>query len=93
MWAEVCFTSCVSNYSNHFSLLLGLPEVNSVAHEQSPSLSQDGRFIAFVSERLSGKGERDIFIYDRNTQKLLPTPELNAVQEDFDPCVVVLPSR
>ena len=65
--------------------------MNSVANEQSPSLSADGRYIAFVSERLGGEGERDVYLYDRQAQKLLPTPGLNARQEDFDPCVIVLP--
>jgi Tol biopolymer transport system component len=68
---------------------LPLPGLNSAAHEYSPSLSPDGRFIAFVSERLGGEGERDIYLYDRQTQKLLPTPGLNSKAEDFDPCVCV----
>ena len=29
--------------------------------------------------------------YDRETQKLLPTPGLNSRDDDFDPCVIVLP--
>ena len=61
-----------------------------MAQEQSPALSPDGRFLAFVSERLGGAGERDIYLYDRQTRKLLPTPGLNAKQDDFDPCVIVL---
>ena len=42
------------------------------------------------TERLTGVGERDVYLYDRATQKLLPTPGLNSKQDDFDPCLVVL---
>jgi Tol biopolymer transport system component len=69
---------------------LRLPGLNTGAHEYSPSLSPDGRYIAFVSERLDGEGERDIFLYDRQAHKLLPTPGLNSKADDFDPCVVVM---
>ena len=33
---------------------------------------------------------RDIYLYDCQTQKLLPTPGLNSKREDFDPCIIVL---
>jgi hypothetical protein len=46
--------------------------------------------LAFVSERLDGAGERDVFRYDREAGKLLPTPGLNSKQDNFDPCVIVL---
>jgi Tol biopolymer transport system component len=72
---------------------LPLAGLNSEAHEQSPSLSADGRYIAFVSERLGGTGERDVYLYDRESQKLLPTPGLNSKDDDYDPCVIVLPTR
>jgi len=72
---------------------LPLPGFNSEVHEQSPSLSPDGRYLAFVSERLGGVGERDVYLYDRETQKLLPTPGLNSKDDDYDPCVIVLPAR
>jgi len=50
-------------------------------------LSPDGRFITFVSERTAGAGERDIFLYDRQISRLVPTPGLNSKEEDFDPCL------
>ena len=55
-----------------------------------PCLSPDGRYLVFVSERIKGEGERDIYLYDRQTQKLLPTPGLNSKREDIDPCVIVI---
>lgn len=69
-----------------------LPGLNSSNHEQSPALSADGRYLAFVSERLDGAGERDVYLYDRHLHKLLPTPGLNSKDDDFDPCVIVLPT-
>jgi hypothetical protein len=56
-------------------------------------LSADSRFIVFVSERLGGEGDRDVYLYDRQVQKLLPTPGLNSKAEDYDPCVIVLKSE
>ena len=43
--------------------LLPTPGLNSPGQEQSPSISPDGRFLVFVSERLDGAGERDIYLY------------------------------
>src|SRR5205807_5309543 len=67
-----------------------LPGLNTAAQEYSPSLSPDGRYIAFVSERVDGVGDRDIYLYDRKAGKLLPTPGLNSKTEDFDPCVITV---
>ena len=72
---------------------LPLANLNSVAHDHSPSLSPDGRFLAFVSERIGGAGERDVYLYDRQAQKLLPTPGLNSKDEDYDPCLIALPGK
>src|SRR5262245_15897655 len=33
---------------------------------------------------VSGEGGRDIYLYDRQTQELLPTPGLNSKWDDFD---------
>jgi Tol biopolymer transport system component len=67
-----------------------LPGLNSVAHEQTPSITSEGRYLVFVSERIRGEGERDIFLYDRKLQRLLSTPGLNARQEDIDPSIITL---
>jgi Tol biopolymer transport system component len=80
-------------YDRRKRQFLPLPGLNSAAHEQSPSLSADGRYLVFVSERLGGEGERDVYLYDRLTQKLLPTPGLNSKEDDYDPCVIVLPGE
>jgi Tol biopolymer transport system component len=70
--------------------LVPSPTLNTLAQEYSPRLSPDGRFLVFVSERVDGQGERDVYLYDRDTERLLPTPGLNSKTEDFDPTVIVL---
>ena len=70
--------------------LLTLPGLNCPTHEQSPSISGDGRYIAFVSERIQGEGERDIFLYDRRAARLLSLPDLNSKHKEMDPCVIVM---
>jgi Tol biopolymer transport system component len=80
-------------YDRSEKKFLPLASLNSLAPEQSPSLTADGRYLAFVSERLSGAGERDIYLYDREKQSLLPTPGLNSKEDDFDPCLIILPTQ
>ncbi len=80
-------------YDRSEKKFLPLTGLNSLAPEQSPSLTADGRYLVFVSERLSGAGERDIYLYDREKQSFLPTPGLNSKEDDFDPCVIVLPTQ
>lgn len=79
-------------YDRRAKKLLDLPGLNGPGPEYTPTLSPDGRFLAFVAERVGGEGERDIFLYDRQTARLLPTPGLNSKTEDFDPCVLVMPT-
>jgi Tol biopolymer transport system component len=75
-------------YDRKDERLVSLPGLNSAGHEQSPSLTADGRHIAFVSERLDSAGERDIYIYDRQSSTLLPTPNLNSPMDEYDPCII-----
>jgi Tol biopolymer transport system component len=42
--------------------------------ESSPRLSYDGRYLVFASDRLA---QRSIFLYDRQTNRLVPLPGLN----------------
>jgi Tol biopolymer transport system component len=50
-----------------------------------PSLSGDGRLVAFVSDRPGGRGGRDVYLYDREGKKLLPLPGLNSVAHEQSP--------
>ena len=75
-------------YDRQDERLVSLPGLNSAGHEQSPSITDDGRHIAFVSERLDSAGERDIYIYNRQSSTLLPTPNLNSPMDEYDPCII-----
>ncbi len=48
--------------------------LNSLAREDSPQLSYDGRYLVFVSDR---HGYRAIFLFDVAQRQLLPLPGLN----------------
>jgi hypothetical protein len=64
--------------------------LNSAGPGHTPCLSADLGYIVFVSERIGGPAERDIFLHDRKAGKLLPTPGLNSKTEDFDPSIIVV---
>lgn len=68
-----------------------LPGLNSPGPDQSPTLSPDGRYLAFVSERLGNEGHRDVYLYDRSPAdgkpRLLPLPGLNSARDDVDPAL------
>ncbi|MFN5515701.1 MAG: TolB family protein [Cyanobacteriota bacterium] len=49
-------------------------ELNSRFNDQEPALSGDGRLVAFVSNR---RGNREIWIYDLQSRRLVSLPGLN----------------
>lgn len=59
--------------------LLTQPEIipggiNSNSTEEYPAYSQNGRYLAFASDR---RGRRDIFLYDLESKQLVSLPNLN----------------
>lgn len=69
----------VSVCSSCSGSLLTQPEIipggiNSNSPEEYPSYSQDGRYLAFASDR---RGQRDIFLYDLQAKRLISLPNLN----------------
>ncbi|MBY0527017.1 MAG: hypothetical protein K2R98_26725 [Gemmataceae bacterium] len=67
---------------------IDLPNLNTANfNDRMPSLSGDGRFIAFASNRKGGVGLTDIYLYDRTEGKLLPLPELNSKNLDIEPSI------
>lgn len=66
--------------------LLDLPGLNDQeADDRMPSLSGDGRFLAFTSNRRGGAGLTDIYLYDRQEGKLVAAPGLNSKHLDSQP--------
>src|SRR5262249_9221207 len=66
--------------------LLDLPDLNSQAfNDRMPSLSGDGRFVAFTSNRKGGVGLTDVYLYDRSESKLISLPEMNSKHMDIEP--------
>lgn len=59
--------------------------INSPHRDVEPSLSADGRLIAFVSDRPGGVGGRDVYLYDRQTQQLVPLLGLNSTAHEQMP--------
>lgn len=73
-------------YDRAAAKMVDLPGLNSpTAEERMPSLSGDGRWLAFISNRKDGEGLTDIYLYDRKESKLAPLPKLNSKQSDTDP--------
>ncbi len=68
-------------YDRSTSSLVPLPGLNTNGpggfHEGSPSISADGRLIAFRSNRSGGGAMYHVFLYDRSTSSLVPLPGLN----------------
>jgi dipeptidyl aminopeptidase/acylaminoacyl peptidase len=59
--------------------------VNVHDDERSPTLSGDGRLLAFVSNRPGGEGSSDIYLYDRSDGRLRSLPGLNSPFRETDP--------
>lgn len=54
--------------------LIGSPALNSRYTDEQPTLSGNGRFLGFVSNR---NGSRNVLVYDLQQQQLIPLPRLN----------------
>ena len=67
--------------------LLALPGMDSVGVEVDPSLSSDGRFMCFASDRAGGKGGFDLYIYDVQTHTLTRLDNANSPQDERRPAI------
>lgn len=66
--------------------LLDLPGVNGpTSDERMPTLSGDGRFLAYTSNARSGVGLTDVCVFDREQNKVLPLPGMNSKNMDMEP--------
>lgn len=57
--------------------LIGSNALNSRYTDEQPSLSGNGRFLGYVSNR---NGSRNVLVYDLQQQQLIPLPRLNRQQ-------------
>ena len=77
----------VKLYSVPGDSMIDLPGLNTTQQDLGPSISADGRYIAFQSGRAGGVGLIDIYLYDRNTSSLVPLPGLNTAFADVQPAI------
>jgi Tol biopolymer transport system component len=75
-------------YSVPADTFIALPHLNSVFNELAPSISRDGRYIAFqTGNPLLVKGLVDVEVYDRQLDTLLDLPGANTNLADVQPCI------
>jgi Tol biopolymer transport system component len=64
--------------------LLPLPGLNTNYDDLGVSISRDGRYLAFHSNRPGGEGLFDIYVYDRGTRNFLPMAGANTPMSDLN---------
>jgi Tol biopolymer transport system component len=74
-------------YDLHVRQFVGVPGLNTQYEERELTLSGDGRYLAFVSNRPGGKGLSDIYLYERSAQALVPLPGLNTRHRELNPAL------
>ncbi len=75
-------------YSVPGDSFIPLPNLNTVYNELSPSLSRDGRYIAFqTGDPRRVKGLIDVEVYDRQLDTLLDLPGANTELADYQPVI------
>ncbi|NOT34881.1 MAG: hypothetical protein HOP12_12020 [Candidatus Eisenbacteria bacterium] len=67
--------------------VLTLPELATAAAELEPSITPDGRYLAFASDRAGGDGGFDVYLYDLQTRAMVATAGLNSPADDRHPAV------
>jgi Tol biopolymer transport system component len=68
--------------------LLPLPDKNTSGADAQPSLSADGRWLAFSGwRRAGGAGGYDLFLYDLKENKLVPLEGVNTTYDEHMPAI------
>ncbi|MGB5713762.1 MAG: biopolymer transporter [Waterburya sp.] len=70
--AIVFLSGCTSSLLTQPEIIPG--GINSNSTEEYPAYSSDGRYLTFASDR---RGQRDIFLYDLQSKRLVSLPNLN----------------
>ncbi len=66
---------------------LDLPGLNTDADEREVTISRNGRYLAFVTNRPGGEGLSDIALYDCDARALVPLPNLNSAHRELNPAL------
>jgi Tol biopolymer transport system component len=75
-------------YDRSGDSLLDLPELRSAGDDDEPSLTPDGSFLAFASNRSGGVGGWDIYLFDLRSRTFVTNvPGLNSASDDRDPAL------
>jgi Tol biopolymer transport system component len=77
----------VALYDVRGDSLVPLPGCNSPLSDLGVTISRDGRFLAFHSNRPGGEGLFDVCVYDRATASLLAVPGANTALSDLNPAI------
>lgn len=72
LFVPLLIYGCNSNLLTQPEIIPG--GINSNSVEEYPAYSQDGRYLAFASDR---RNRRDIFLYDLQAKRLVSLPNLN----------------
>ncbi|HEV2104115.1 MAG TPA: hypothetical protein VGU27_00190 [Candidatus Eisenbacteria bacterium] len=67
--------------------LLATPGLVSDSNEVEPSLTPDGRWLAFASNRAGGAGGFDVYLYDLQADTLVALPTLNTAADERHPAL------
>lgn len=67
--------------------LAAISELVGDSLDGEPSLSSNGRWLAFASNRSGGAGGWDVYLYDLTSNTLVPLPRLNTAGEERHPAV------
>jgi Tol biopolymer transport system component len=66
--------------------LADLPGLNRPGVDnRMPTISGDGRWLAFASNAKGGRGRTDVYLYDRKARKVVKVPGLNSAHMDVEP--------
>jgi len=63
-----------------------LEGLNTIADERFPSVDETGNVVTFQSNRSSGKGGWDVYVW-KNDEGIRNLPDLNRPPDDSDPCI------
>lgn len=67
--------------------IAALPDLASAGSDVEPSLSSNGRWLAFASDRAGGDGGYDVYLYDLSSSTFVTLTGLNTAGEERHPAV------